>query len=180
MARRVLRPLLLQSSISLSSRTHHHRHFSSSSSSSPSSKAPSPPPFSSPRTHSSYFSSRPFSSSSSSSSNVVHIGSDDGFTKVVSKVHDEKLSAIFYFTAAWCGPCKMLSPVLEEMIKKFPHVTLYKIDIDQESIASTLSNLKIYSVPTLHLFHDGKKATEVVGADITRLKDAMENLYKKE
>lgn len=108
----------------------------------------------------------------------MHVGSQDGFSKALSKVQDEKLPAIFYFTAAWCGPCKMLSPVIEHMSKEFPNVTTYKIDIDQEDLASTLSDLKIYSVPTLHFFHEGKKASEMVGADVKLLKDTMENLYQ--
>ncbi|PKA56065.1 Thioredoxin O2, mitochondrial [Apostasia shenzhenica] len=65
------------------------------------------------------------------SPNVVLVGSDDGFNAALKKATDDKSPSIFYFTAAWCGPCRMISPIIEEMSRKFPHVTTYKFDIDQ-------------------------------------------------
>ncbi|CAL9112546.1 unnamed protein product [Musa acuminata var. zebrina] len=125
------------------------------------------------------FSSRPFSSDSGPS-NVVLLQDGDQVTAALEKAKDVKLPAIFYFTATWCGPCRAIAPVIEQLSQEFPHVTTYKIDIDQEGLGSILSNLHIYSVPTFHFFHDGQKATEVVGADVQRLKNTMENLYKQE
>ncbi|KAK1308033.1 hypothetical protein QJS10_CPA09g00865 [Acorus calamus] len=119
-------------------------------------------------------------SSSSGSSNIVLINSVEEFNNSLSKVQDESLHAIFYFTAVWCGPCRMLAPIIEELGKKYPHVTTYKIDIDQESLGSTLSKLQIFSVPTLHFFQKGKKVNQIVGADVAQLKDTMENLYKND
>ncbi|XP_020594937.1 thioredoxin O2, mitochondrial-like, partial [Phalaenopsis equestris] len=52
--------------------------------------------------------SRAISSTSSSPANIVHIGSEEGFNEALKKAQDEKLPSIFYFTAAWCGPCKLL------------------------------------------------------------------------
>ncbi|XP_018685948.2 thioredoxin O2, mitochondrial isoform X2 [Musa acuminata AAA Group] len=109
-------------------------------------------------------SSRPFSSDSGPS-NVVLLQDGDQVTAALEKAKDVKLPAIFYFTATWCGPCRAIAPVIEQLSHEFPHVTTYKIDIDQ---------------PTFHFFHDGQKATEVVGADVQRLKNTMENLYKQE
>ncbi|URE29164.1 cytochrome P450 [Musa troglodytarum] len=120
---------------------------------------------------------RPFSSDSGPS-NVVLLQDGDQVTAALKKAKDVKLPAIFYFTATWCGPCRAIAPVIEQLGQEFPHVTTYKIDIDQEGLGSILSNLHIYSVPTFHFFHDGQKATEVVGADVQRLKNTMENLYK--
>ncbi|OVA05634.1 Thioredoxin [Macleaya cordata] len=71
------------------------------------------------------------SSSSKSSSNFVVIKSEEEFNSSLNRVHDDSLPAIFYFTAAWCGPCKLMSPIIEELSKKYPHVTTYKIDVDQ-------------------------------------------------
>ncbi|CAD5163459.1 unnamed protein product [Musa acuminata subsp. malaccensis] len=167
----------------------------------------SPPLMTSPVLHRRFssdpflLSSRPFSSDSGPS-NVVLLQDGDQVTAALEKAKDVKLPAIFYFTATWCGPCKILAiaPVIEQLSQEFPHVTTYKIDIDQEGLGSILSNLHIYSViykkenkslfcpliiieqgkkrPTFHFFHDGQKATEVVGADVQRLKNTMENLYK--
>ncbi|XP_077253436.1 thioredoxin O2, mitochondrial-like isoform X2 [Tasmannia lanceolata] len=115
--------------------------------------------------------------SSTSPSSIVVVKSDEEFNSSLNKVQDNGLPAIFYFTAVWCGPCKFISPFIEESSKKY-NVTTYKIDVDQEDLGSTLSKLQISSVPTLHFFQNGKKASEMIGADLARLKDTMENLYK--
>ncbi|XP_058197756.1 thioredoxin O2, mitochondrial-like isoform X1 [Rhododendron vialii] len=121
---------------------------------------------------------RSLCSSSSSSSNIVGIDSEEKFRSSLRKVQDETLPAVFYFTAVWCGPCRLLSPVIGQLSEKYPNVTTYKIDIDQEGLGSALSELDIHSVPTLHFYKDGKKVSEVIGADLQRLKDTMEDLYK--
>ncbi|KAL5773660.1 hypothetical protein ACOSP7_013299 [Xanthoceras sorbifolium] len=110
--------------------------------------------------------------------NIIPIKSEEEFNSSLSKVQDGSLPAIYYFTAAWCGPCRFISPVIVELSKKYPHVTTYKIDIDQEGLRNTLSKLHIAAVPTLHFFQNGKKAAEVVGADILSLKNTVEKLYK--
>ncbi|KAF3793366.1 Thioredoxin O1 [Nymphaea thermarum] len=116
-------------------------------------------------------------STGSSPSNIQLINSEDEFNNSLKKVQDNGSAAIFYFTAVWCGPCKFIAPIIEEQSKKYPHVTTYKIDIDQEELGNKLSELRIYSVPTLHFFQSGKKVNEVIGADVARLKETMENLY---
>ncbi|KAK4386404.1 Thioredoxin O1, mitochondrial [Sesamum angolense] len=73
---------------------------------------------------------------------------------------------------------RLLSPVIRQLTEKYPHVTTYKIDINKGGLENALSKLNIHSVPTLHFFQDGEKASEVIGADVQRLKDTMEALYK--
>lgn len=62
------------------------------------------------------------------------------------------------FYAEWCGPCKMLTPVLEMVSDK---INIIKIDIDE--FPKLTSEYRIMSVPTLIFFKDGKKVKEVVG-----------------
>ncbi|XP_042407256.1 thioredoxin O, mitochondrial-like [Zingiber officinale] len=126
-----------------------------------------------------FFSSRLFSSASGPS-NIVLIQSGDQLTDALKKAQDDKVPAIFYFTAVWCGPCRVIAPFIEEMSHKFSHVTTYKVDIDQEGLGSILSSLQIHSVPTFQFFHNGKKATEVVGADKKQLEETFKSLYKQE
>ena len=58
------------------------------------------------------------------------------------------------FTAVWCGPCKMMKPVLEELHQKMGNeVRIIKVDIDQSPQAAAYYNVK--SVPTLILFQNG-------------------------
>ena len=75
------------------------------------------------------------------------------------------------FFADWCGPCRMLAPVLEKVAKEVAgQATLVKFDIDQcQEIAS---EYHITSVPTLILFKAGKEVGRVVGLrDAAQLKE---------
>ncbi|EOA27925.1 hypothetical protein CARUB_v10024096mg [Capsella rubella] len=109
---------------------------------------------------------------------VVIVKSEEGFIDAMSKAQDGSLPSIFYFTAAWCGPCKFIAPVITELSKQYPDVTTYKVDIDEDGISNTISKLNIAAVPTLHFFKGGLKKGEIVGADVTKLKNLMEQLYK--
>ncbi|PCI95322.1 thioredoxin [Candidatus Aerophobetes bacterium] len=66
------------------------------------------------------------------------------------------------FYADWCGPCRMLTPVLEEIVKVMAgKLRVGKVDIDaNQKIAGTFS---VTSVPTMILFKDGKEVNRLVG-----------------
>jgi len=66
------------------------------------------------------------------------------------------------FYADWCGPCRMLTPVLEEVAKDVAgKAKIAKIDIDQAQ--RTASSYQVTSIPTLILFKDGKEIGRLVG-----------------
>ena len=66
------------------------------------------------------------------------------------------------FTANWCGPCRMLAPVLDQVAKEVQgKASIVKIDIDSEQ--KTAANFQITSVPTLILFKDGKEVNRLIG-----------------
>ena len=58
------------------------------------------------------------------------------------------------FFATWCGPCKALSPILDELAEKVKDVKIVKVDIDADS--ELASEYRVMSVPTLKIFKDGK------------------------
>lgn len=78
------------------------------------------------------------------------------------------------FWAEWCTPCKMLSPVIEEVAKSLDgQVEIVKVNIDESPMSA--SQLGITSIPTLVLFNDGKPVGKIVGF---QPKEQIENTVK--
>ncbi|CAL5054261.1 unnamed protein product [Urochloa decumbens] len=123
--------------------------------------------------------SRLFSSSSAGGSTMVVVGSADSFSSILNKVQDEKLPAVFYYTAVWCGPCRAIAPLISKLSTQYPSIPVYKVDIDMEGLTNKLGGLKVYSVPTFHFYHKGEKTGEIVGADAKKLEVAMETLHRQ-
>ncbi|CAM3601985.1 thioredoxin [Erysipelothrix urinaevulpis] len=66
------------------------------------------------------------------------------------------------FWAEWCGPCRMLSPVLDELSEELEgKVTIAKLNIEENR--NTASEFGIMSIPTMILFQDGKPLEKVMG-----------------
>ncbi len=65
------------------------------------------------------------------------------------------------FWAAWCGPCRMLAPVLEELEKERPDLKICKIDVDD--VPGLAMQYRVASIPTVMLFQNGQIAAKVVG-----------------
>ena len=65
------------------------------------------------------------------------------------------------FFATWCGPCKALSPILDELAEKVKDVKIVKVDIDADS--DLASEYRVMSVPTLKIFKDGEVKEILVG-----------------
>jgi thioredoxin 1 len=67
------------------------------------------------------------------------------------------------FWATWCGPCKMIAPVLEEVAaEKAGELTIAKLDVDANP--ETARSFNVVSIPTLILFKDGEPVKRIVGA----------------
>lgn len=77
------------------------------------------------------------------------------------------------FWATWCGPCKMMAPVVEEIAKDYPDVKVCKVNVDEEP---ELSNaFKIVSIPTIVVIKNGEIIDSVVGY---RPKEDIEKIIK--
>jgi thioredoxin 1 len=67
------------------------------------------------------------------------------------------------YWAAWCGPCKMIAPILEEIAKEYgDKITIAKLNVDENP--ETAAKFGIRGIPTLMLFKDGQVAQTKVGA----------------
>ncbi len=86
--------------------------------------------------------------------------SDDSFDSDVLKAEG---SVLVDFWAEWCGPCKMISPALEEIAKEMDgRVQIAKMNIDDNPM--TPQKYGVRGIPTLMLFRDGQVAATKVGA----------------
>lgn len=65
------------------------------------------------------------------------------------------------FWASWCGPCRMLSPVVDELADEHPEIKVGKVNVDEEQ--DLAMKFGIMSIPTLLLFKDGKQIDASVG-----------------
>ncbi len=66
------------------------------------------------------------------------------------------------FWAPWCGPCRMMEPVLKEVADEYDAVTVGKLNVDENPGVAT--RFDILSIPTLLVFKDGVVAKKLVGA----------------
>ncbi|MBR1693052.1 MAG: thioredoxin [Lachnospiraceae bacterium] len=66
------------------------------------------------------------------------------------------------FWAEWCGPCKMLSPLVEELADEVQDIKICKVNVDEQSDLAV--KYRVMSIPSLFLFKDGEVAKKTVGA----------------
>ena len=71
-------------------------------------------------------------------------------------------TALVDFYADWCGPCRMVSPIVDEIAEERGDVTVGKVNVDDEN--GLAMKYGVMSIPTLIVFKDGQEKTRIVGA----------------
>lgn len=89
---------------------------------------------------------------------IKHINSIEEFEK---EIQNGKVLIDFY--ASWCGPCRMLSPVIEELEEegKLNNINVIKVDVDQ--LPELASKYNVFSIPNLFLLDNGKIINNQLG-----------------
>lgn len=105
------------------------------------------------------------------SEKVVEVN-DAAFEEEVIK---SKLPVLVDFWAPWCGPCRMIAPIVEEIAESYAgRLKVAKLNVDNNQ--ETTMKFGIRSIPTLILFKDGRAIDQIIGAVP---KSQLENLVKK-
>ena len=102
-----------------------------------------------------------------------------GFIRVItqnnfnSEVENSDKPVLIDFWASWCGPCMMMSPVVEQIEKEHPEIKVGKVNVDEEMVLA--QKFMVVSIPTLILFKNGKPEITSVGF---KGKEELEEIFK--
>ena len=100
---------------------------------------------------------------------VEHLNEKD----FAEKVENSNNKSLVDFYADWCGPCKMMAPVVEELSDEISGVAFYKVNVDE--CPDIAKKYGIMSIPTFIVFEDGQPVNKQLGA---MPKDTLEQLLK--
>ena len=103
--------------------------------------------------------------------NVIHIGSEEAFDKLIAG----DVPVLVDFWATWCGPCRMIAPIVEEIAAQYDGKAIVaKVDVDEQG--ELARRFRVMNIPTLMLFKQGQLVDKAIGA---RPKAALEQMLNK-
>jgi thioredoxin 1 len=101
---------------------------------------------------------------------VWDVQTEGGFNGLLEKAGKKDL-VVVDFSAAWCGPCKMIAPAFDDLSNEYPDCFFVKVDVDQ--VKAIAKRYEIMSMPTFILFRNGKVVERFSGASIEKLRDMI-------
>ncbi|MFU0801140.1 MAG: thioredoxin [Xylanivirga thermophila] len=107
------------------------------------------------------------------------MASDKLLTLTQNNFDDEVLKSdipvLVDFWAAWCGPCRMIGPIVEQLAEEYDgRIKVGKVNVDEQN--ELAAQYRVMSIPTLFIFKDGKIASQLIGA---RPKADLEEMIEK-
>ena len=89
---------------------------------------------------------------------VIHINKENFHQEVIASDKPVLLD----FWAPWCGPCRLLAPILDEVAEEREDIKVVKVNVDEEP--ELAGQFRVYSIPTLAVVKDGQLVNQMVGA----------------
>ncbi|GMM47154.1 thioredoxin [Pichia kluyveri] len=116
------------------------------------------------------YSNKPHSINTNNTKMVQVIQSEAEFKTAISAAN----LVVVDFFAVWCGPCKMIAPMLEKFSNDYSNVSFYKVDVDQ--LPTVAQSNDVSSMPTILFFKNGEVVGKVIGANPGAIKQTIDKL----
>mmetsp|Transcript_20893 Transcript_20893/g.24035 ORF Transcript_20893/g.24035 Transcript_20893/m.24035 type:complete len:106 (+) Transcript_20893:140-457(+) len=78
---------------------------------------------------------------------------------------------VLHFTAAWCGPCQKIAPILQNMVDVEPDVKFCKVDVDENK--SIANKCEVNALALIHFYKNGIKVAELKGANAEQIQEQV-------
>ena len=89
---------------------------------------------------------------------IIHINKDNFHQEVM----NSDKPVLLDFWAPWCGPCRLMSPILDQLAEEREDIKVAKVNVDEEP--ELAGEFRVYSIPTLAVLKDGQMVNQMVGA----------------
>ncbi|KAG4925777.1 hypothetical protein JHK87_051317 [Glycine soja] len=108
------------------------------------------------------------------SPDVKAFHSAESWQSHLKEIKESPKLVVIYFTASWCGPCKFITPVFNQIAAEFANADFVKIDVDE--LSGVAKEFKVEAMPTFVLWKEGKEVERVVGAKKEELEKKIKQL----